>query len=378
MKSPSPSTAPLDLLHAALQAQGLDGFIVPRADEHQGEYVPSSAKRLAWLTGFTGSAGLAIVLPDVAAVFSDGRYTLQIRKEVDTTRFETRHLTDDPPAGWLRLSAKPGQRIGYDPWLHTPDEVKHFDDAARLAGAALVPCADNPLDAAWHDRPPPPAMSAEVYPAELSGRVALDKRREVAAVLDRDGEEAAVLTLPDSIAWLLNVRGRDLPCTPVVLSFAIVYRDARVDWFVDPGKVSADVRAHLGDGVTVRTRAAFRAALCELAARRASVRLDPASIPEAVADILKTAGARISRGPDPCLLPKACKNAVELDGFRRAHRRDAVAMARFLAWFDGYGLGLDEKTVANRLLDFRKEQELFVGPSFPTIAGTGPNGAIVH
>ncbi len=372
------SLLPLDLLRGELRARGLDGFVVPRADEHQGEYVPAAAKRLAWLTGFTGSAGTAVVLPDCAAVFSDGRYTLQMRDEVDTARFETRHITDDPPAAWLRARAKPGQRIGYDPWLHVPEDVKRLDEAARAAGAMLVACENNPLDAAWRDRPPPPGAPAEVYPVEFSGRVSLDKRREVAASLERDGADAAVLTLPDSIAWLLNIRGRDLPATPVVLSFAVVHRDARVEWFVDAAKVDGAVRAHLGDGVTVRPRDEFRIALCALAAVKAAVRVDGASIPAAVVDLLKTAGARIVPAPDPCLLPKACKNAVELDGFRRAHRRDAAAMARFLAWYDAHAEGMNEKQVANALLDFRKEQDLFVCPSFPTIAGAGPNGAVVH
>jgi Xaa-Pro aminopeptidase len=370
--------SPLDLLRAELRRRGLDGFVVPRADEHQGEYVPASAKRLAFLSGFTGSAGVAIVLPEAAAVFSDGRYTLQMREEVDTARFETRHITETPPHEWLQRNLKGGQRIGYDPWLHIPDEVKRLEDAARAAGGALVACDDNPVDAVWARRPAPPAAPAEVYPAELSGRVSLDKRREVAAQLERDGEDAAVLTLPDSIAWLLNIRGRDLPGTPVVLSFAVVRRDARVEWFVDAAKADAALRAHLGEGVILRSRGEFRSALCEMGAKRLTVRVDPASVPAAAVDLLKATGARVSRGLDPCLMPKACKNAVELDGFRRAHRRDAVAMARFLAWFDRSALGLDEKAVANRLLDFRKEQEGFVCPSFPTIAGAGPNGALVH
>jgi len=242
----------------------------------------------------------------------------------------------------------------------------------------MVSCRENPLDAVWPDRPDPPMSAATVYPVELSGRVGLDKRREVAAVLERDGEDAAVLTLPDSIAWLLNVRGRDLPCTPVVLSFALVYRDASVDWFVDAEKVGAEVRAHLDDAVRVRPRAAFLEALHDIAANGGVVRVDPASVPAAVTDILQLAGAKVSRNGDPCLLPKACKNAVELDGFRRAHRHDAVALTRFLAWFDANGAGRTEKALSDRLLEFRREQTGFVGPSFPTIAGAGPNGAIVH
>lgn len=368
----------LDLLRAELAARGLTGFVVPRADEHQGEYVPPSAKRLAWLTGFTGSAGVAVVLAETAAVFSDGRYTLQVREEVDTARFHTLHLIEDPPAAWIKRAAKPGDRIGYDPWLHTTDDVRRLSEAARAAGAEMVACAENPLDAAWADRPDPPAAAAEPYPLDLSGRVALDKRRELAAALEREGDDAAVLTLPDSIAWLLNVRGRDLPCTPVVLSFAILHRDATVDWFVAPGKVGEAVRAHLGEGVRSHPREAFVPALRALGARGATVRVDPASGPAAVAEILAGTGARVSRAADPCLLPKACKNAVELDGFRRAHRADAAALAGFLAWFEENGVGRTEKELADRLLDFRRAQPGFVCPSFPTIAGAGPNGAIVH
>lgn len=373
-----PSKSPLDRLRGSLTAHGLAGFVVPRADEYQGEYVPASAKRLTWLTGFTGSAGVAVVLPDAAAIFIDGRYTLQVRDEVDGKQFEYRHLIDEPPAMWLRGHAKAGQRIGYDPWLHTPDDVRRMEDAAKAAGATLIACEENPLDAVWTDRPEPPRAAAEPYPVALSGRVGLDKRREVGAALEREGEDAAVLTLPDSIAWLLNVRGRDLPCTPVVLSFAIVRRDARVDWFVDAAKVDDAVRAHLGEGVAVRPRESFVAALRDLGRHGAAVRVDPASVPAAVVEILREAGAKVGRGGDPCQLPKACKNAVELDGFRRAHRRDGVAMVRFFAWFAENAIGLNEKVVANRLTDFRREQENFVCPSFPTIAGAGPNGAIVH
>lgn len=370
--------SPLDLLRSELAARNLAGFVVPRADEHQGEYVPPSAKRLAWLTGFTGSAGVAVVLGDAAAVFSDGRYTLQLREEVDAARFQLLHLTEDPPAAWIRRTAKPGDRIGYDPWLHTAADVRRLSEAARAAGADMVACAGNPLDAVWSDRPLPPTAEAAPYPVDVSGRVGLDKQREVAAALEREGDDAAVLTLPDSIAWLLNVRGRDLPCTPVVLSFAIVYRDATVDWFVEPGKVGDAVRAHLGVGVRVRPRDAFVPVLRELGARGAAVRVDPASGPAAVAEILAEAGAKVVSAADPCLLPKACKNAVELDGFRRAHRSDAAALARFLAWFEIHGAGQSEKALADRLLAFRMEQPGFVCPSFPTIAGAGPNGAIVH
>jgi len=368
----------LSALRGELQSRGLAGFIVPRADEHQGEYVPQHAKRLAYLTNFTGSAGMAIVMPDTAAVFSDGRYTVQVRKEVDQNLFVLRHITDEPATEWLRQVAKPGDKIAYDPWLHTPDGLKALKTAVEEVGAELVAVSDNPLEAIWTDQPAPPASEIMIHPEHYSGRVSLDKRREIAASLERDGQDASILTLPDSIAWLLNIRGMDVPCTPLVLSFAIVRRDASVEWFIDPARITDEIKVHLGDGVTIRPRSEFTAALAKLGAERAVVRVDGTSIPIAVTKLLKAYEAAVKFGDDPCALPKACKNNTELDGFRKSHRRDGAAMVQFLAWFEKNGLGCKETDIARKLKSFRQAQDLFVYESFPAIVSTGPNAAINH
>ena len=367
-----PAPAPparLDSLRAELAARGLSGFIVPRADEHQGEYVAPSAQRLTWLTGFTGSAGTAVVLAERAAVFVDGRYTLQVRQEVDTDRFEPVHLVDCPPSRWLAEALKAGDRLGFDPWLHTADQVETLTRAAERAGATLVPCETNPLDTVWHDRPAPPTAPVRPQPLEFAGRSSAEKRGDVAEALRADKLDAAVLTDPASIAWVLNIRGGDVAYTPLPLSFAILHADCRVELFIDPAKLSQPLDAE------VANPAASPAALERLAAKR--VRVDPATAAFAIFDRLTKAGAKVERGADACALPKAIKNPVELDGMRAAHRRDGIAMVRFLAWLDGRD-GVDELQAADRLEHFRAEGEHFRGLSFPTIAGSGPHGAIVH
>ncbi len=367
----------LDALRAELAARGLSGFVVPRADEHQGEYVAPCARRLAWLTGFTGSAGMAVVLRDCAAVFVDGRYTLQVRAEVDTSRFEPVHLIDMPPPRWLGERLGAGDRLGYDPWLHTADQVEGLRQAVERAGAVLVPCADNPLDAVWHDRPPPPTAPVRPHALAFAGRAAAEKRGDVAEILRAERLDAAVLTDPASIAWLLNIRGGDVAYTPLSLSFAILDADGRVDLFIDAAKLSDDIYAHLGEGVAVRPPSDLPAALEALGQGGKRVRIDPATAAAILFDRLGQAGARIERGADPCALPKACKNPVELAGARAAHRRDAAAMVRFLAWIDTQRR-VDELGAAARLEALRAEGEHFRGLSFPTIAGSGPHGAIVH
>lgn len=367
----------LGALRAELAARGLGGFVVPRADEHQGEYVAPCARRLAWLTGFTGSAGMAVVLADQAAVFVDGRYTLQVRAEVDTDRFEPVHLIDCPPSRWLGERLKPGTRLGYDPWLHTADQVEGLRQAVERAGGELVACIDNPLDAVWHDRPAPPRAPVVPHDLAFAGRSAAEKRGDVAEILRADKLDAAVLTDPSSIAWLLNIRGGDVAYTPLPLSFAILHGNGRVDLFMDAAKLSDAARAHLGGDVTVQPPAALGEALSALGQGGKRVRLDPAIAASALFDRLGEAGARIERGADPCALPKACKNPAELAGARAAHRRDGVAMVRFLAWLAGQSQ-VDELGAADRLEAFRAEGEHFRGLSFPTIAGSGPHGAIVH
>ncbi len=363
----------LAALRARLLQDGLQGFIVPRSDEHIGEYVPPSGERLAWLTGFTGSAGMAVVLPDRAAVFTDGRYTLQVRTQTDGALWECRHLTEEPAADWLKAHAQ-GLRIGYDPWLHAAPAIERLS----VPGVTLVPVAANPIDAVWADRPPAPMAEARPHPIAFAGKAAEDKRAEAAAMLRDAGEAAAVLADPHSLAWLLNIRGGDLANTPLALGFVLLHDDARVDVFMAPQKVPAETRAHLGNQVVVRPREELPAALDALRGKR--VRIDAEATPAWFAERLRAAGAEVSIGEDPCRLPRACKNAVERDGARAAHRRDAVAMARFLAWFarEAPQGGLTEISAADQLLAFRREVEHFRGESFSAISGAGEHGAIVH
>lgn len=367
----------LSRLRAELGRRGLAGFLVPRTDEYQGEYVPESAQRLAWLTGFTGSAGLAIVLPERAAIFTDGRYTLQAQAEVDGRLYEHRHISDEPPAAWIEEALKPGEALGYDPRLHTLAEVARYRAAAEKAGGKLVAAEGNAVDAIWTDRPAPPL--APVVPHELcfAGEAAEAKRSRVAATLAAAGADAAVLTAPDSIAWLLNIRGGDVPHTPLPLSFAVLHRDESVDLFIDRRKLTPVLPAHLGNSVRIADPAGFGAFLETLATSGKRVLADPALSAAWVFDRL---GAAAVRAPDPCQLPKACKNPVELDGTREAHRRDGAALTRFLAWLareSGSGK-LREIDVSDRLEAFRRDGANFRDLSFPTISGAGSNGAIVH
>src|SRR6185503_18664410 len=325
----APAEARLAALRAALAQAELHGFLVPRADEHQGEYVPRAAERLSFLTGFTGSAGLAIVLAERAAVFVDGRYTLQVEAEVDRRLYEICHLTKTPPWDWLAEAAQRGQRIAYDPWLHTPDGLARLKAAANKAAAVLVP-VPNAVDAIWADRPAMPTAPVVPHGAEFAGQPSAEKRAELAKKLAADGVAAAVITLPDSIAWLLNVRGSDVAHSPLPLSFAILMRDGSADWFLDPRKITPELRPHLGAEVRLRAPGEFAEALA--AFKGAKVQADPATAASWIFDRLEEAGATIVREADPCLMPKACKNEVELSGIRAAHRRDGAALTKFLGW----------------------------------------------
>lgn len=365
--------ARLAALRALLAAQGLDGFIVPRADEHLGEYVPPCAERLAWLTGFTGSAGMAAVLPDRAAAFTDGRYVLQLAAQTDAAAFERRHVVEEPPPDWLRQHARPGARIGYDPRLVSADGLARYAEA----GLDMVAMAANPVDAIWTDRPAPPQARAVPQPVALAGAASAEKRAGLAAALRDAGQDAAVLTDPASVAWLLNIRGGDLAYTPFALGFALLHADANVELFMDPAKVDGALRDWLGNGVSVAAPSALEAGLSRLGGR--VVRVDRTGSPVWFAQALEAAGARVVDGPDPCILPKACKNAAEQAGARAAHRRDAVAVCRFLHWLDtGRHAGTTEMDAAARLLAFRAEAPEFREESFPAISGSGPNAAIIH
>ncbi len=360
-------------LRAELTRHGVDGFLIPRADEHLGEYVPASGERLAWISGFTGSAGLAVVLADRAAVFTDGRYTTQVAQQTDPAAWERRHITEQPPGEWLQAHAK-GKRIGYDPWLHPEASLKRLAEA----GVDLVPVAPNPVDRIWRDRPEPPRAEATAHPLIHAGKPAAEKRAEAAAALREAGEDAAVLADAHSVAWLLNLRGGDLEHTPLILSFALLRADGSAELFVDPARMPGAVRAHLGNAVVIRPREALAEALQALKGQR--VRVDADATPAWFAQTLRAAGAEVVAGEDPCRLPRACKNPVEQEGARAAHARDAVAMARFLAWFAEAAPrgGETEMSAADRLLAFRREVTLFRAESFPAISGAGENGAIVH
>lgn len=370
----------LQALRGELARRGLAGFIVPHGDEHQGEYVPPAAERLAWLTGFTGSAGAAIVLKDKAALFADGRYTLQAHAQVDAQHYQQRHLVEEPPWTWLKANVAQGAAIGYDPWLHSANERQHYLAALIEAGGKLVACETNPLDAVWTGRPPPPLAPVVPHGLDYAGAASSEKRKTIAARLAADGIDAAVLTAPDSIAWLLNIRGGDVPHTPLPLSFALLHKDKRVELFCDPRKLSPGLEAHLGKDVTTAPRGSFAAALGRLGASHAKIMVDPATCAAFVFDRLEGAGAEIKRGTDPVALPKACKNPAELAGAHAAHVRDGAALTRFLAWIklEGPQGKIGEIEAAERLHALRRECLHFRDLSFATISGAGPNGAIVH
>ncbi len=378
--SPATHADRLVALRKELGRRGLAGFLVPRADEHQGEYVPPRAERLAWLTGFTGSAGLAVVLADKAAIFVDGRYTLQLRDQVDTALFEPLHLVDQPPEGWISAHLPKGGRLGYDPWLHTPDGVKRLRQAAVKPGGELVAVASNPLDAVWTDQPPPPLAPVVAQDLRYAGRSSQEKRESLGRGLAEESIAAAVLSNPDSIAWLLNIRGADVPRTPFALGFAILHQEGHVELFMDRRKFTPGLEAHLGNQVAVSAPEAFGGALERLGAAHARVLVDPATAPAWILDRLAEAGAAPVERDDPCLLPKARKNEAELQGSRNAHRRDGAAVTSFLAWLARTAPqgGVDELAAAEKLAQFRRAGELFRDFSFDTISGAGPNGAIVH
>lgn len=361
----------LAALRASLARRGLDGFLIPRADEHLGEYVPASAERLAYITGFTGSAGLAIVLSDRAAVWSDGRYTLQLEQQTDGALWERLHLIEQKPEEWLTAQAA-GRRIGYDPMLISADGL------ARFAGTQMVPVESNPLDEIWTDRPAPPMGPAVPQPESYAGESSAAKRARLAALLREAKQDAAILSDPASLAWLFNIRGSDVEFTPIALGYALLFADGTASLFMAGEKLPAETRAYLGAGVELAERRTLPAALRALAGK--TVRYDPATQPVWFKTILTEAGAIVSEGADPVSLPRATKNEVEQNGVRAAHVRDGVAMARFLAWAaEALASGEEtEMSAAARLLAERAGQADFRGESFPAISGAGEHGAIIH
>ena len=368
----------LPRLRAEMEAQGLDGFIIPHEDEHQNEYLPAANDRLAWLTGFTGSAGAAVVLKDRAAVFVDGRYTLQVRDQVDEAHFEILDLVEGGPPAFVEGAAE-GSVIGYDPKLHSPTALEHLKRAAAKAGAVLKPVESNPLDAAWgQERPAQPAAPVVPHPEAYAGESSESKRRRVGESLNPLGADAAVLTAPASIAWLFNVRGGDVIRTPLPIGQAILDADGRARLFLDPAKVTDELPGWLGNEVALQPSEALPAALDALKGKK--VLVDPAQSSSWYFDRLAAAGATVVRGMDPCTLPRAAKNPVEVEGARQAHIRDGAALSRFLHWVatEAQESLPDEAEVVRVLEGFRDQAPGLKDLSFDTIAGAGPNGALPH
>jgi len=367
-------------LRAELSRRGLDGFVVPRADRQQDEYLPPSEERLKWLTGFSGSAGVAVVLTERAALFVDGRYTLQARDQVDTALFSIEHLMDSPPHVWLEGNLKPGAKLGYDPWLHTVGSAEKLAKACAAAGAELEPAEPNPIDAIWTDRPLPPLGPVVPHDLRFAGESAASKLARMQAEIAKAKADALVVSDAQAVAWAFNIRGADVAHTPLPLAFAIVPREGRPSLYVDGRKLGNAARPALQEYLDVRDEAALAEDLAALGAAHKKVRLDEATAADALANIVTESGGKILRGADPIALMKAVKNAVEIDGARAAHRRDGAAMARFLAWLDREAPGgkLTEIDAVAALETFRRETGVLKDVSFPTIAGAGPNGAIVH
>jgi Xaa-Pro aminopeptidase len=367
------------LIREAMARQGLDGFLVPHEDEHQNEYLPAANDRLAWATGFTGSAGAAVILKDKAAVFVDGRYTLQVRDQVDPGMFEIRDLVEGGVPAYLEQAAARGQKIGYDPRLHSPDALERLKASAARAGAELTPVAANPLDQAWGQaRPPQPAAPVVPHPLNYSGEDSSAKRHRIGEALAKAGADAAVLTAPASIAWLFNIRGGDVIRSPLPLSQAILNADGSARLFLDPAKVTPELPAWLGNEVRLETPSDLPQALAELKGKRVVV--DPGQSSAWYFEALGAAGAQAIRAEDPCALPRACKNKVEIEGARRAHARDGAALTRFLHWLatEGQANPPDEITAVGKLEAFREATGALKDLSFDTIAGAASNGAIVH
>ena len=374
----TPVLARVVALRAELKRRGLDGFVVPRADRQQNECLPASEERLAWLTGFTGSAGTAIVLTERAAVFVDGRYAVQADSQIDKSMFAIEHLIENPPQQWLEQNLKSGARIGYDPWLHTSDSAEGLRKACATAGAELIPLDGNPIDALWTDRPAPPIGAVSLRAPEFAGEGVTSKALRVQAELGKLRADASVVSDPQNVAWLFNIRGADVPHTPLTLAFAIVPREGRPALYIDRAKLDNKVWHAIEEFATVRAPNELVRDLAHLKGK--TIRLDQASAADALTRLIADNGGRPVSGSDPIALMKSVKNYAEIAGSRAAHKRDGVAMARFLAWFDAEAPTgrITEIDAVEALESFRRDSGLLKDISFPTIAGSGPNGAIVH
>jgi len=377
---PSKARERVAALRAELTKRKLDGFLVPRADEYQNEYVPACEDRLGWLTGFAGSAGVAIVLADKAALFVDGRYTTEASAEIDQSVLAIEHLLDHPPEKWLAETLKNGAAFGYDAARTTIDGLAKLKKACEKAGATLYPVDSNPVDAIWADRPPPPLTPVTLRDLRFAGETSEAKLARIRETLKKEQLDAAVLSDPASVAWTFNIRGQDVAHTPLPLSWAIVPRDGMPALFVDGRKLSNTVRDALTKLATIEEPTEFVAALRKVAAGGRAIRLDQATASSMLADAVAQSGGVVSKGADPVARLKAVKNETEISGMRAAHKRDGAALARFLAWLDREAAKgkLTEIDAVKALESFRRETGELKDVSFPTIAGAGPNGAIVH
>jgi Xaa-Pro aminopeptidase len=371
----------LTALQTELERRGLAAYLVPKSDEYMLEYAPPSSERLAWLTGFTGSAGMALVARSGAALFVDGRYTDQALRQTPPSLWEHRHLTQEPPGSWLERQLGKGDRVGYDARIHTPASLSAIRAAVESAGATLTAVDGNLVDGLWSDRPAEPAAAVELYPEALAGESSVSKRGRMAALIAGEKLDALVVSAPDSLMWLLNIRGADVENCPFALGHAVLHASARLELYMDSVKLSPEVKAELlargGGAVTLFEHSEFVGALAAFSGQR--VRVDRGTASEWLIDTLRGHGAHVDVGPDPCTLAKACKNAAELAAIRAAHVRDGAALVRFLAWFSEVTPGgHDENSVAERLAQLRAGGENYRGPSFHTISAFGPSAALPH
>lgn len=383
-KQKSPCSDKLTALRKAMDEAGVDGYLIPRADEYQGEFVAPYAERLKYISGFTGSGGIALVLKKKAFVLSDGRYVLQLAQQVDNDMFETGDYIKTPPQEWITKHAKEGAVIGYDPWLHTPAQLARMEKALMAKNITLKPVDGNLVDAIWADQPSKPNAPVMIFPDEIAGQSSVEKRQAIAAHIVEQGGYACVLSLPDSIAWLLNIRGSDIDYIPSVLSYAVIGRCGNVRWFVDPDKIGDNIRGVLGGDITLCAPddmgLQFMALAQEAAAEGLPVLFDPAHTPLRIKTLLEERGAKLKEAPDPVIAPKALKTKAERDAIRKTHIADGVALVKFLKWLEQEATSGQESelTATQKLREFRAQSPAFKGDSFPTIAGFGENGAIVH